>query len=110
MYHVTPMMPRDTLDSIQTTRRSYLLNDIVLVVFLEQGYVTPNEFANVSPHVHVIVTVEPVVNEFDGNTCYQMSVCSRHGVPAFGPVIPRAFLVISFLYFIFLVFGFHLFF
>jgi hypothetical protein len=66
-----------------------VLNDIVIVVFLEGGFFSPHELAGLSKQVQVVLVVEPV--RTGATTCYRLSVCARRGVPEFGPLIPHNF-------------------
>ncbi|ELR19059.1 GTPase activating Rap/RanGAP domainlike 3, putative [Acanthamoeba castellanii str. Neff] len=65
MFHVSTYLPYDAYDPQQIPRKKYIGNDLVTIVFLY-----------------------PCKTE-DGEDGYKLAVCSRKGVPQFGPPIPN---------------------
>lgn len=95
MYHVSTMLPYETSNKYQITRKRHIGNDIVCIIF--QDVAKPFSPSSIrSQFLHVYVIVSPVVfeldDEFGGRTStqigYRVEVVCKDGVPYFGPPLP----------------------
>lgn len=86
MFHVSTYLPYDAYDPQQIPRKKYIGNDLVTIVFLEGDSFHPPCVSG--DFLHVFGVVQPCKTE-DGEDGYKLAVCSRKGVPQFGPPIPN---------------------
>ncbi|KAF9390956.1 Rap1 GTPase-activating protein 2 [Podila verticillata] len=86
MYHVSTMLPFNTLDPQQIQRKRHIGNDIVCIVFVDgdQPFV-PNTIK--SQFLHIFVIVHPITLP-DGTRGYSATIACDEQVPEFGPPLP----------------------
>ncbi|KFH64038.1 hypothetical protein MVEG_09863 [Podila verticillata NRRL 6337] len=86
MYHVSTMLPFNTLDPQQIQRKRHIGNDIVCIVFVDgdQPFV-PNAIK--SQFLHIFVIVHPITLP-DGTRGYSATIACDEQVPEFGPPLP----------------------
>jgi len=87
MFHVSTMLPYSAKDDQQLERKRHIGNDSVVILFLDDDETIYVPTSISSRQIHVIIVIKKVV--IDGETCYQMGVCSKEEVPNFGPTIPE---------------------
>lgn len=87
MFHVSTELPYTVHDRQQVLRKRHIGNDIVTVIFQEEGSVpfTPKMMRSHFQHVFIIVRVE---NAHSEDTRYSIAVSRSSDVPFFGPPIP----------------------
>ena len=82
MYHVSTLLPFDPVDPQQIQRKRHIGNDIVCVVFLEQGAkFNPNLIA--SKFLHVYVCVQKIKEG------WKVVVAANKHIAYFGPQLPN---------------------
>ncbi|KAF9312993.1 Rap1 GTPase-activating protein 2 [Podila horticola] len=86
MYHVSTMLPFNTLDPQQIQRKRHIGNDIVCIVFVDgdQPFV-PNAIK--SQFLHIFAVVHPISLP-DGTRGYSVTIACDEQVPEFGPPLP----------------------
>lgn len=87
MFHVSTMLPYTPNNRQQLLRKRHIGNDIVTIVFQEQGALpfTPRMIRSHFQHVFIVVRVhEPCT----GHTTYSVAVSCTKDIPPFGPFIP----------------------
>ena len=101
MFHVATMMPFDPEDEdgSRIERKKHIGNDVVCVVFVEEGG-TFSPFSLRSEFVHVYLVVQPTT--VNNRTYYKVEVISRNGVSRFGPSLPNCLFPQSKLFSLFL--------
>uniref|UniRef100_A0A1B0D1P3 Uncharacterized protein n=1 Tax=Phlebotomus papatasi TaxID=29031 RepID=A0A1B0D1P3_PHLPP len=84
MFHVSTMLPYTPNNRQQLLRKRHIGNDIVTIVFQEQGALpfTPKNIRSQFQHVFIIVQV---INPCTDNTHYRVAVSRSKQVPVFGP-------------------------
>ncbi|GAB0093514.1 signal-induced proliferation-associated 1-like protein 1 [Sergentomyia squamirostris] len=84
MFHVSTMLPYTPNNRQQLLRKRHIGNDIVTIVFQEQGALpfTPKNIRSQFQHVFIIVQA---VNPCTDNTHYRVAVSRSKQVPVFGP-------------------------
>eukprot|EP01090_Pellita_catalonica_P004197 TRINITY_DN14042_c0_g1_i1.p1 TRINITY_DN14042_c0_g1~~TRINITY_DN14042_c0_g1_i1.p1 ORF type:complete len:212 (-),score=29.48 TRINITY_DN14042_c0_g1_i1:41-676(-) len=86
MFHVSTLLPHDPNDSQQIPRKKYIGNDLVTLVYQEEGgRFTPPCVSG--DFLHVFIVVQPCTLE-TGETGYQLAMAARDNVPKFGPPLP----------------------
>jgi len=85
MFHVSTMLPYSPLDPQQLHRKRHLGNDIVILVYCEEGAIFDPSVIH-SMFNHVFVVVRPTRR--DGNLFYRVEVAHKHGVLCCKPVLP----------------------
>ncbi|KAI4872964.1 hypothetical protein NFI96_023647 [Prochilodus magdalenae] len=88
MFHVSTMLPYTPNNRQQLLRKRHIENDIVTVIFQEDGALpfTPKSIQSHFQHVFIIVKVHNPCTE---HVCYSVAVARSKDVPAFGPPIPK---------------------
>ena len=87
MFHVSTMLPFNTRDSQQVQRKRFIGNDLVTVVF--QDSATPfSPTLLKTNYIHCYIVLQPI-ESCTPRVRYKMSICSREGVPDFGPALPE---------------------
>ncbi|KAF9336378.1 Rap1 GTPase-activating protein 2 [Podila minutissima] len=86
MYHVSTMLPFNTLDPQQIQRKRHIGNDIVCIVFVDgdQPFV-PNAIK--SQFLHIFAIIHPISLP-DGTRGYSVTIACDEQVPEFGPPLP----------------------
>ncbi|KAG0373293.1 Rap/ran-GAP protein [Mortierella sp. AD032] len=86
MYHVSTLLPYNTVDRQQIQRKRHIGNDIVCIIFVDgdQPFV-PNAIK--SQFLHIFVIIHLIVLP-DGNKAYSATVTCDEQVPEFGPPLP----------------------
>ncbi|KAG0080759.1 Rap/ran-GAP protein [Podila epicladia] len=86
MYHVSTMLPFNTLDPQQIQRKRHIGNDIVCIVFVDgdQPFV-PNAIK--SQFLHIFAIIHPISLP-DGTKGYSVTIACDEQVPEFGPPLP----------------------
>lgn len=86
MYHVSTMLPFNTLDPQQIQRKRHIGNDIVCIVFVDgdQPFV-PNAIR--SQFLHIFAIIHPISLP-DGTRGYSVTIACDEQVPEFGPPLP----------------------
>ncbi|KAF9121844.1 Rap/ran-GAP protein, partial [Mortierella sp. 14UC] len=86
MYHVSTLLPYNTVDRQQIQRKRHIGNDIVCIIFVDgdQPFV-PNAIK--SQFLHIFVIIRQIVLP-DGNKAYSAAVTCDEQVPEFGPPLP----------------------
>ena len=87
MFHVSTMLPYSKEGRQQLQRKRHIGNDIITVVFQEDGS-PPFTPATIRSHFqHVFIVVRELLS-MDGNTSYMVAVTAAGNVPPFGPPLP----------------------
>jgi len=95
MFHVSTLLSHVNNDPQQLEKKKYIGNDIVVLVFIEEGAppLDPNFMRTQFTHVYIIV--QPVsVPSTPANPAgikYRIAVVAKQGVRPFGPNIPENF-------------------
>ncbi|KAF9548686.1 Rap/ran-GAP protein [Mortierella hygrophila] len=86
MYHVSTLLPYNTVDRQQIQRKRHIGNDIVCIIFVDgdQPFV-PNAIKSQFLHIFVIIHV---VTLSDGTKGYSATIACDEQVPEFGPPLP----------------------
>ncbi|XP_066204428.1 signal-induced proliferation-associated 1-like protein 3 isoform X1 [Saccopteryx leptura] len=88
MFHVSTLLPYTPNNRQQLLRKRHIGNDIVTIIFQEQGALpfTPKNIRSHFQHVFIIVRAH---NPCTDNVCYSMAVTRSKDAPPFGPPIPN---------------------
>lgn len=86
MFHVSTMLPHGEQDQ-QLAKKRHIGNDIVLLVFQEEGSNPYHPTTVKSNYIQIIIVVR-VIQSNDGKSFWHVNVCSAQDVPAFGPPLP----------------------
>jgi len=88
MFHVSTLLHYRADDPQQIDRKRHIGNDIVILVFMDQGAssLLPGFLRTQFNHVYFVVQPTPTEN---GNLKYALAVAAKHGVPPFGPMLPN---------------------
>lgn len=91
MFHVSTLIPCDPNNSQQITRKRYIGNDMVTIIFQDEGSwpFSPKSF--VSQFQHVFIVIQAVMNK--DKLMYRIAVFRLKDVPCFGPYITQEFYV-----------------
>lgn len=97
MFHVSTMLPYSANNRQQLSRKSHIGNDIVTIVFQEEGALpfTPKSFRSQFQHIFIIVRAlnPPILpdgsHDFSAPRHYAVAVSRSKEVPPFGPPIPE---------------------
>ena len=86
MYHVSTLLPYNTVDRQQIQRKRHIGNDIVCIIFVDgdQPFV-PNAIKSQFLHIFVIIHM---VALSDGTKGYSATIACDEQVPEFGPPLP----------------------
>lgn len=86
MYHVSTLLPYNTVDRQQIQRKRHIGNDIVCIIFVDgdQPFV-PNAIKSQFLHIFVIIRL---VTLPDGAKAYSATIACDEQVPEFGPPLP----------------------
>eukprot|EP01113_Clastostelium_recurvatum_P034566 TRINITY_DN4704_c0_g1_i3.p1 TRINITY_DN4704_c0_g1~~TRINITY_DN4704_c0_g1_i3.p1 ORF type:complete len:975 (-),score=243.49 TRINITY_DN4704_c0_g1_i3:78-3002(-) len=80
MFHVGTMLPFEVGAEEQISRKRRIGNNMSCIIFQDGGsYVPPIR----SKFLHIYYIITPL--QIDGHTHYRLAVCSKKGVPSFGP-------------------------
>lgn len=95
MFHVSTMLAHVNNDPQQLEKKKHIGNDIVVVVFMEEGTppLDPNFMRTQFTHVYIVVqpvTGSPTPTNPAGIK-YRIAVTAKQGVRPFGPNIPESF-------------------
>ena len=85
MFHVATYLPYDEMDPQQIPRKKYIGNDLVTIVYLEGGNFQPPCVSG--DFLHLFIVVQPCRGP-EGEECFKVALCTRTGVPQFGPPLP----------------------
>lgn len=86
MYHVSTKLPHGEQDQ-QLAKKRHIGNDIVLVVFQEDGSLPYSPTTVKSNYIQIIIVVR-AVNIGEDKYAWRVTVCSAQDVPVFGPPLP----------------------
>ncbi|KAF9148662.1 Rap/ran-GAP protein [Linnemannia schmuckeri] len=86
MYHVSTLLPYNTVDRQQIQRKRHIGNDIVCIIFVDgdQPFV-PNAIKSQFLHIFVIIHL---ITLSDGTKAYSATIACDEQVPEFGPPLP----------------------
>ncbi|CAI2170854.1 12338_t:CDS:2 [Funneliformis geosporum] len=97
MYHVSTMLPYETANKYQITRKRHIGNDIVCIIFQDVSKpFLPSSIR--SQFLQVYVIVSPVEFQLDDDEYgwrtsnrvgYRVEIVCKDGVPYFGPSLPN---------------------
>ncbi|GJJ70691.1 hypothetical protein EMPS_03041 [Entomortierella parvispora] len=87
MYHVSTLLPFNTVDRQQIQRKRHIGNDIVCIVFVD-GDQPFYPSAIKSQFLHIFVVIHPILLP-DGKTGYSAAIACDEQVPEFGPPLPH---------------------
>jgi len=91
MFHVSTFLTHTTNDPQQLEKKRHIGNDIVVVVFMEDGGTLDPSFTKTQFN-HVFIVIQPVrteSNDSPKNLKYRIAVTGKQGVRPFGPRIPE---------------------
>eukprot|EP01130_Rhizamoeba_saxonica_P006890 TRINITY_DN2765_c0_g1_i1.p1 TRINITY_DN2765_c0_g1~~TRINITY_DN2765_c0_g1_i1.p1 ORF type:complete len:154 (+),score=32.21 TRINITY_DN2765_c0_g1_i1:2-463(+) len=89
MYHVSTLLPHMDYNEQQLHKKRHIGNDIVLVVFQEEGAPPFIPSTVKSNYIQIIIVVRSIIPENDqDNSYYRVTICAHGDVPEFGPPIP----------------------
>ncbi|XP_053548987.1 rap1 GTPase-activating protein 1 [Bombina bombina] len=86
MFHVSTKLPYTPGDPQQLQRKRHIGNDIVSLVYQEEGSVFSPDIIT-SHFLHCFISVQPCQSP-SGERLYKVSVTARDDVPIFGPPLP----------------------
>ncbi|KAM8924706.1 rap1 GTPase-activating protein 1-like [Pelodytes ibericus] len=86
MFHVSTKLPFTPGDTQQLQRKRHIGNDIVSIVYQDEGAVFSPDIIT-SHFLHCYIAVQPDLSP-SGDTLYKVSVTARKDVPKFGPALP----------------------
>ncbi|XP_056385738.1 rap1 GTPase-activating protein 1-like isoform X1 [Hyla sarda] len=87
MFHVSTKLPYTAGDAQQLQRKRHIGNDIVSLVYQDDGAVfSPDIITSHFLHCYIVIQSCPSPN---GDTLYKVSVTARDDVPGFGPALPN---------------------
>lgn len=86
MYHVSTMLPHGEQDQ-QLAKKRHIGNDIVLVVFQEDGSLPYSPTTVKSNYIQITIVVRAIYIG-DDKYAWRVTVCSAQDVPVFGPPLP----------------------
>jgi signal-induced proliferation-associated 1 like protein 1 len=97
MFHVSTMLPYSANNRQQLSRKRHIGNDIVTIVFQEEGALpfTPKTFRSQFQHIFIIVRAlnPPILPDgsydFSAPRHYAVAVSRSKEMPPFGPPIPE---------------------
>ncbi|PRP76791.1 hypothetical protein PROFUN_14841 [Planoprotostelium fungivorum] len=103
MFHVSTLLPYRASDPQQLERKRHIGNDLVVIVFAEEGSHTfdPQWMLSEMNHVFIVVTSQTVspslstprpkiaIANSRRQTNYRVSVMFKEEVRSFGPVVPK---------------------
>uniref|UniRef100_A0A6G1SDS5 Signal-induced proliferation-associated 1-like protein 1 n=1 Tax=Aceria tosichella TaxID=561515 RepID=A0A6G1SDS5_9ACAR len=97
MFHVSTMLPYSANNRQQLSRKRHIGNDIVTIVFQEEGALpfTPKSFRSQFQHIFIIVRAlnPPILpdgsHDFSAPRHYAVAVSRSKEMPPFGPPIPE---------------------
>lgn len=97
MFHVSTMLPYSANNRQQLSRKRHIGNDIVTIVFQEEGALpfTPKTFRSQFQHIFIIVRAlnPPILSDdsydFGAPRHYAVAVSRSKEMPPFGPPIPE---------------------
>ncbi|KII63202.1 Signal-induced proliferation-associated 1-like protein 2 [Thelohanellus kitauei] len=87
MFHVSTLIPSDAKNSQQITRKRYLGNDMVTIVFQDEGALPFSPKSFVSQFQHVFIVVQAVKRK--EQVRYRVGVIRQKDVPPFGPYVTQ---------------------
>ncbi|KAM4702760.1 rap1 GTPase-activating protein 1-like [Rhinophrynus dorsalis] len=87
MFHVSTKLPYTPGDFQQLQRKRHIGNDIVSLVYQDEGSVFSPDIIT-SHFLHCYIAVQPCTGT-SGDTFYKVSVTARDDVPLFGPSLPN---------------------
>lgn len=89
MFHVSPFLPYSTQDRQQLERKRHIGNDIVVIVFQDEGASeSPFQLSTLTSHQNHVVAMVSSVKETPGS--YKVQMFSKTGVPIFTPEWPES--------------------
>jgi len=92
MFHISTFLTHVQNDPQQLEKKRHIGNDIVVIVFMEDGGVLDPLFAKTQFN-HVFIVIQPIRIESPDNQKpvlkYRIAVTGKQGVRAFGPKIPE---------------------
>lgn len=90
VFHVSTMLPFRQNDEQQIERKKHIGNDVVVVVFQDEGSepFDPRTVRSVFNHVFIIVRALPLAGA-GASRYYQVAVVSKSGVKEHTPLLPR---------------------
>ncbi|XP_068114051.1 rap1 GTPase-activating protein 1-like isoform X2 [Hyperolius riggenbachi] len=87
MFHVSTKLPYTQGDMQQLQRKRHIGNDIVSLVYQEDGSMFSPDMIT-SHFLHCFIIVQPCQSH-SGHTLYKVSVAARDDVPGFPPALPN---------------------
>ncbi|XP_053305984.1 rap1 GTPase-activating protein 1-like [Spea bombifrons] len=87
MFHVSTKLPYTPGDAQQLQRKRHIGNDIVSLVYQDDGAVFSPDIVT-SHFLHCYIAVQPDLSP-SGDTLYKVSVTARSDVPKFRPALPN---------------------
>jgi hypothetical protein len=90
IFHVSTMLPYRSTDDQQIERKKHIGNDVVVVVFQDEGAepFDPRTVRSVFNHVFIVVRALPLQGP-GASRYYQIAVVSKSGVKEHTPLLPR---------------------
>lgn len=88
MFHVSTMLPFTQNDRQQLTRKRHIGNDVVTIIFQEEGSL-PFSPKNIRSHFQHIFIIVRVLNPNTPNTQYSVAISYNKDIPTFGPPLPK---------------------
>lgn len=86
MYHVSTLLPHGE-SAQQLAKKRHIGNDIVMVVFQDEGSQPFNATTVKSNYIQITIVVR-VINLGEGKRAWRVTVASAQDVPEFGPPLP----------------------
>eukprot|EP01122_Echinamoeba_exundans_P011539 TRINITY_DN4617_c0_g5_i1.p1 TRINITY_DN4617_c0_g5~~TRINITY_DN4617_c0_g5_i1.p1 ORF type:complete len:1430 (-),score=283.76 TRINITY_DN4617_c0_g5_i1:129-4418(-) len=90
VFHVSTMLPYRSNDEQQIERKKHIGNDVVVIVFQDEGAepFDPRTVRSVFNHVFIVVRALPLQGP-GASRYYQIAVVSKSGVKEHTPLLPR---------------------
>jgi len=89
MYHVSTLLPHSQTEDQQVQKKRHIGNDIVMVVFQEEGSEVFEPTCVKTNFIQIIIVVRVLKNAVSPeSTYYRVTVAKQCDVPNFGPPLP----------------------
>ena len=87
MFHISSMLPYDETDPQQIQRKRHIGNDIVAIIFQEEGSVyVPGTFKS---HFLMVIFIIQAVKDAFNQTLYKVSLIANQDCASFNPLLPH---------------------
>lgn len=86
MYHVSVLLPLDPNDEQQLERKRHIGNDVVCIIFLEDGdSFDPSCLTTNFTYIFIVIQPDKELSKSTGKTYYRLAVATKEGTRPFSP-------------------------